>query len=331
MSHVHNSPFYFASGRPRTKAVTLFSGVGSSSLALDRLGYYVLPHDLMPEAVETLLANGFTEARCIDVREIDYSDPRYEGTEIVVGGPPCQPFSQAHEGDGQYDKRDMIPEFIRAVASLLPSIFVMEEVQTLTWAKHKDYLARVEDDLRALGYRVEHKILNAAKHGGAQARKRLFVVGVAEDIAQAIEEFGRTYSKAGLPVIAWPEERPGKTMGEALGWTRATAWVRNQQCPEPARIASDDPRLDWVFERPAPTVVGSFRPDVAASPGYRKAGDGPRQNQPGSVSTTLEERLILQDLPVDWKVCGSEAKQALQVGNSVPCDLITDLIDINIP
>lgn len=335
MSHVRNLSEY-VSGVKRARAITLFSGLGSSSLALDRLGYYVLPHDFMGEAVDTLQANGFTEARCIDVREIDYSDPRYEGVEVVAGGPPCQPFSQAHDGDGQYDPRDMIPEFIRAVAETLPSLFVMEEVQTLTWAKHKDYLAKVEDDLRALGYRVEHKVLNAAKHGAAQARKRLFVVGLREDHAQSWDETNERlrgiFNEADLaPAIKWPEEQQGPTMAEALGWTRCEAWLRNQQCPEPARVFSDDDRYTWVFERPAPTVVGSFRPDVAASPGYRKAGDGPRQNQPGSVSTTLEERLILQQMPADWIVRGSEAKQALQVGNSVPCDLFADLVDINIP
>lgn len=91
------------------------------------------------------------------------------------------------------------------------------------------------------------------------------------------------------------------------------------------------PILDWCYERPAMTVVGSFRPDVMAAPGYRKAGDGPRQNTLGSVVLTLEERLVLQDMPRDWIVRGSKAKQDLQVGNSVPCGLIRDLIDLNIP
>lgn len=82
--------------------------------------------------------------------------------------------------------------------------------------------------------------------------------------------------------------------------------------------------------RPSTTVVGSFRPEVQAAPGYRRAGDGPRQNSPGSVVTTLRERLILQDMPEDWVVCGSKSKQDLQVGNSVPCGLMRDIIDLNL-
>lgn len=297
------------------RAVTLFSGLGSSSLALRSLGFHVLAHDFMGDAVDSLHANGFTDARHIDVRQIDYSDPRYIGTEVVAGGPPCQPFSQSHDGDGRFDPRDMIPEFIRAVAELLPRLFVMEEVQTLTWKRHADYLEMVEDDLRALGYRVEHRVLNAADFGQPQARKRLFLVGVRVDIDRPIE---------------WPskDDYAPMTMAEALNWTEETCRKRNALAPEPARV--DDDRCLWPLHRASTTVVGSFRPEVQAAPGYRKAGDGPRQNTPGSVVTTLSERIALQGLPSDWIVRGSASKQALQVGNSVPMPLIRDILIENL-
>lgn len=304
-------------------AVTLFSGLGSSSKALRDLGYDVRPHDLMKEAVETLQANGFHRAVQVNVKDIDYST--YPETEILAGGPPCQPFSQAHKGDGQYDPRDMIPEFLRAVAELLPKIFVMEEVKTLAWAKHAAYLEKVEGDMRALGYRVEHRVLDASDYSIPQARKRLFVVGVREDIADS------WWTNHERDAILWPEthaEAFGEkkvTLADALGWDVGDAYEANQKCPKPGGDYS------WVFDRPGVTVVGSFRADVQAKPGWRKPGDGPRQNTPGSVSLTLEERLHLQDMPADWIVCGSTAKKDLQVGNSVPCGLIRDIIDINIP
>lgn len=325
-------------------AVTLFSGLGSSSLALRDLGYHVLPHDFMPEAVATLQSNGFRDARHVDVRDIDYSE--YPETEVLVGGPPCQPFSQAHAGDGQYDERDMIPEFLRAVAELTPKLFVMEEVQTLTWKRHAEYLSKVLDDARAIGYRVEARVLNAADFGIPQARKRLFMVGVREDVAQGRDEW-RKFASAlwpeswdkvdGWDPIYWPnaEEYTPMTMAEALGWTTDDCFRRNQAVPdERARIDPnhyDDTRHLWPMGRASTTVVGSFRPEVQAAPGYRKAGDGPRQSTKGSVVTTLEERLILQDMPTYWVVQGSKAKQDLQVGNSVPRGLIRDLLELNIP
>jgi len=323
----------------RPVAVTLFSGLGSSSKALRDLGYFVIPHDFMTEAVDTLRANGFCAAEKVDVRQIDYSS--YPEVDVLAGGPPCQPFSQSHDGEGRYDERDMIPEFLRAIAELLPKLFVMEEVQTLTWKRHADYLAMVEDHMRALGYRVEHRILNAADFGHAQARKRLFVVGVREDVAEERETSreirrpsGRTFYTVPTDAISWPDKHDYEpvTMAARLGWTQATCYVRNQQVPdERARVASSlDPSYAWPLHRASTTVVGSFRPEVQAAPGYRKAGDGPRQSTRGSVVTTLEERLALQDMPADWVVTGSQAKRDLQVGNSVPCGLIRDLIDLNI-
>jgi site-specific DNA-cytosine methylase len=86
----------------------------------------------------------------------------------------------------------------------------------------------------------------------------------------------------------------------------------------------------WPMARPAVTVVGSFAPEVMAAPGYRSTGDGPRQNAPGSVVTTLEERLILQQMPADWVVKGCKSKRDLQVGNSCPNGLVKALLAPNV-
>lgn len=305
------------------KAVTLFSGIGGSSKALRDLGFMVIAHDFAPDAVASLKANGFIAREC-DVREVDWSLPQYANVEILEGGPPCQPFSQSHQGDGRYDPRDMIPEFIRAVAELSPKVFVMEEVQTLTWAKHKDYLDRVLDDMRALGYVVEARVVNAADYFIPQNRKRLIVVGVRQDVADS----PMRRQVLGGP-IAWPEKSTTKrTMAEALGWDEFEANRRNAEVPDPRAHVEN---VTWPYERPAPTVVGSFRPEVAAAPGYRKAGDPPRQATPGSVVTTFEERLLLQDFPADWKCVGNKASRDLQIGNSVPVGMMREIIDINIP
>lgn len=311
------------------KAVTLFSGVGASSKVLRDLGYDVIAHDIMPEAALTLRANGFI-ARHIDVRAIDYSLNIYSDVEVLVGGPPCQPFSQAHDGDGEYDPRDMIPEFIRAVRELRPATFLMEEVKTLTWKKHRAYLDRVVADLETEGYTVEWKVVDSSDYGSGQARKRLFIVG-----RRHIAYSGRTERR--VP-ITWPSPCPDwarMTMAEALDWTKAECFYRNQQAPEPARVPEPDwhdenaPHL-WPLKRPSTTVVGSFRPEVQAAPGYRKAGDGPRQNTPGSVVTTLEERLVLQGLPRDWIVKGSKSSQDLQVGNSCPTQMLQAVLEANL-
>jgi site-specific DNA-cytosine methylase len=305
-------------------AVTLFSGVGGSSKALRDLGFEVYPYDFNEDAVASLGANGFDNAKHCDVRDIDWGVETCTilgPVKVLEGGPPCQPFSQSHDGDGHYDPRDMIPEFLRAIDGLQPELFVMEEVQTLTWKKHRAYFEMVLDHMRTLGYVVDWRILNAADYGIGQARKRLIVVGKRLDIAQRAPEAAGIY---------WPAKAPEfarVTMADALGWSGTTAINRNAAVPDARAHVGI---VDWPYERPAPTVVGSFRPEVAAAPGYRKAGDPPRQATPGSVVTTLEERLVLQDFPRDWKVVGSPASRDLQVGNSVPVGMMRRVIEVNL-
>lgn len=94
--------------------------------------------------------------------------------------------------------------------------------------------------------------------------------------------------------------------------------------PEDAAILQSYPvtavegDASWVFRRPSPTIVGSFRPDVVAAPGYRKPGDPPRQKTPGSVLIDADQAAVLQSFPWAFEFKGNRSKQFLQIGNAVP-------------
>jgi DNA (cytosine-5)-methyltransferase 1 len=101
-------------------------------------------------------------------------------------------------------------------------------------------------------------------------------------------------------------ENPAQTI---TGETGSFQWV-----PE----APNGGDTSWSERRPAPTIIGSYAPEIVAAPKYRKAGDGPRQNAPGSIRVTVEEAGILQSFPVDYPWQGTKGKQFEQVGNAVP-------------
>jgi DNA (cytosine-5)-methyltransferase 1 len=93
--------------------------------------------------------------------------------------------------------------------------------------------------------------------------------------------------------------------------------VFEERGPVPAIEGEQSDDITWPNNRPSPTIVGSFAPDVVAAPGYRRAGDPPRQKTPGSVRVTVEDAEVLQSYPpMVWK--GTKGKVFLQIGNAVP-------------
>lgn len=92
---------------------------------------------------------------------------------------------------------------------------------------------------------------------------------------------------------------------------------RSNYCAWEWRGEGPAPELpEWAFNRPSTTIVGSFKPEIVAAPGYRTTVS--RQNAPNSVRVTVEEAGVLQSFPVDYPWQGTKGKQFLQVGNAVP-------------
>ena len=120
----------------------------------------------------------------LDVRFLDGRD--YEGqVDLLVGGSPCQSFSSVGFQGGLEDARGtLFYEYARIIKEVKPKVFIYENVRGLTthdngktWAKIKDIF------MNTLHYRItEPQVLNASDFGIPQTRRRLFVVGIREDI-----------------------------------------------------------------------------------------------------------------------------------------------------
>ena len=148
------------------------------TIGLDAAGFEpVLAVERDEDACRTF-AGAFPSAHVTPrpVEEFDFR--RFEGVDLVAGGPPCQPFSSGGKGLAAEDERDMIPQFVRAVAEARPRAFLMENVSALFGSTHAGYLNRVKLRLAALGYHVASAVLNAAEHGVPQKRRRGFIVGM---------------------------------------------------------------------------------------------------------------------------------------------------------
>ena len=121
----------------------------------------------------------------LDIRFFDATDYATSGIDLLVGGSPCQAFSAVGAQYGLSDTRGtLFYEFARVVKETQPRVFIYENVRGLTthdnghtWEVMKSVF---ENDLN---YRItEPQILNASDYGIPQSRRRIFVVGIREDI-----------------------------------------------------------------------------------------------------------------------------------------------------
>jgi len=200
------------------ESIELFTGAGGLALGTHAAGFR---HKALVEwnadACATIRTNAATRAIPgisdwnvveADARSVDFE--RFAPVDLVAGGPSCQPFSIGGKHRGTDDDRNVIPEFVRAVRTLMPRAFVFENVRGLTrpafatyfayvvlelthpdvvrrkgesWTDHHGRLEKIHTAGKGGGlrYNVVHRVFNAADYGVPQVRHRVFVVGFRED------------------------------------------------------------------------------------------------------------------------------------------------------
>ena len=186
----------------RFEVVSLFAGGGGSSTGYRMAGGKVLAvNEFIPEAQKTYASNWETthifdcDVRKLTPEEIlaKINKKKYE-LDILDGSPPCSAFSTAgsrNKGWGKVKKysdsqqknvEDLFFEYIRILRGIMPKAFVAENVSGLAKGVAKGYLNEIIRELKASGYHVVCKVLNAKFLGVPQSRNRVIFVGVRNDI-----------------------------------------------------------------------------------------------------------------------------------------------------
>ncbi len=118
------------------------------------------------------------------------------GVNVLIGGPPCQGFSMANRNSwhGRNPNNQLVEVFLRFVDALAPQVFLMENVQGILWTPKGGTSVSVVDvlerRLRALGYLVFPKLLDAVWYGVPQHRTRFFLMGLHRDLGYESGSFG---------------------------------------------------------------------------------------------------------------------------------------------
>lgn len=315
-------------GRAWLRSIDLFCGAGGLTRGLQQAGIETVAALEFDRSICASFAATFPNVELIsaDIREASFHDWRGR-VEIVVGGPPCQPFSVAGRQLSSEDPRDCVPGFIRAVDECQPEAFVMENVPGLASPRHQHYLSAVMRQLGLLGYVVKPKVLNAADFGVPQFRKRLFLVGMR----------GRSF------VFPEPTHGPGRELahvsaGEALegvpydipNTAKVTYAKKPVLRPQPwdGMMVNGGGRPINLTEpsQTIPASAGGNRTHILDPDGvlveyhrYLMEGGTPLEGEVEGVRRlTVNESARLQSFPDEHVFTGKQSTRYRQVGNAVP-------------
>ena len=278
--------------------LNLFAGCGGLALGFEVQGFRSIGYEMKKAAVETYTRN--LSGDCNEVfLEIGMPDA---AADVIIGGPPCQPFSQIGYQRGKKDQRDGLPIFLDAVDRIRPKIAIIENVLG-TLYRNKDYFRSVVHELEErFGYEVEAKVLNSVHYGVPQRRQR--VVIVASTVGWRWPE----------PLVTAPI-----TVGTALGE------MASQEGPDSKYLTPNMDRYIAEYERRShcvtPRDLHLDRPSRTVT--CRNLGgatsDMLRLCMPSGKRRrlTVREGARLQGFPDWFEFAGSEYQQYEQIGNAV--------------
>jgi len=279
-------------------ALDLFSGCGGLSLGFESVGISTNGFDANQQAVKTYNNNLKGKAGFVKLN----LQNEYENCNILIAGPPCQPYSRAGKGLGQKDLRDGIPIVLDALQKTTPQVIIIENVVGLK--RNTIYFEDTISELKTLGYTVNYNILNAKNYGVPQNRERIFIIGVRNKRPFQFPEK--------LKFIV--------TAGQAIGFIRSSS-------PKETKILTnriDDyilkyekaskcktPR-DLHLNKPSRTITCRNLSGSTGDMMRIRLKNGSRR------TLSIKEAATLQSFPSWYKFSGSNQEVLKQIGNAVP-------------
>jgi DNA (cytosine-5)-methyltransferase 1 len=341
-----------AGRRNGLNCIDLFAGAGGFSLAAARAGFSVklaVEHD--KHACATYKHNFRRRGTELKEGDITLMSPRKlasdlfetgEYCDLLLGGPPCQGFSAHRLSDaGVEDPRNhLIHTYFDFVKAFNPSLFLMENVPGMLWARHADFLEEFYRKAKSSGYKVFNPVVvDARDHGLPQRRRRVFILGVKKSVD--------------CDGLSWP---PAPTHGSKVAREkdrRLKPWV---SC---ASVFRNVPREDEnaISMNPSPEMIEVFKKTPANGGSRKDSGrvlachqdhDGHKDvygridpRQPGPTMTTacinpsrgrfvhpqqhhgitVRQAARIQTFPDYFVFKGGLIAAGVQIGNAVPVQL----------
>ena len=170
--------------------IDLFCGCGGLSEGFKLAGFNIVGGiDFNQKAIDTYKKN-FKNATaiCADLMAFNEKDihtnfPNLNKVDVIIGGPPCQSWSEAGMMKGIEDARgQLFFDFIRMLKDKQPKFFVAENVSGMLSKRHEEAVNNIIKMFEDAGYNMHIKLLNANDYNVPQDRLRVFYIGFRKDL-----------------------------------------------------------------------------------------------------------------------------------------------------
>lgn len=281
------------------KTLDLFCGAGGLSLGFWACGFDVVGIDHSADAVSTY-SNNLGSAVCINLDE-ESSLPH---ADVIIAGPPCQPWSRAGKRLGDLDERDGLAVIMRAVREIHPAAVVIENVPDLARFREREYIDDFETKLSGLGYAVAEFVLNAADYGVPQNRRRIFITAIRGTKAlDPPPPWSETVTvQQAIPATCRSEAPDSQLVTDSM-----SSYIERYEQASGCRT----PR-DLHLDRPSRTLTVRNLIGATGDMMRLRLSDGRRR------TLTVKEAARLQSFPDWFRFRGSSRSQLEQIGNAVP-------------
>lgn len=290
------------------KIISLFSGAGGLDLGLIQAGNSVIwANDIDKDAVATYKLNIGSHIVCDDIKNVDISS--LPEADVVVGGFPCQGFSQANRLRTLEDNRNQLYRFFYDTIKIKqPKFFIAENVKGILSLGKGQAIRQIITDFEEAGYVTSVNLVNMADYGVPQTRQRVIIIGQRVDLGKTLK-------------FKFPQPTHAKK-GELPQWVSIKKAI--DHFPDPDK---DNDVLNHIYSaykveyrnftahrktdpnKPSPTILarGNGKGGVCAIPHYN-----------GKRRLTIRESATVQTFPEDFKFIGSMTSCYRQIGNAVP-------------
>jgi len=282
-------------GGPRT--LDLFAGCGGLGLGFEAVGFETMGFEMVKDYGATYNKN--LKGECF-IEQLNESTS-FPDVQVIIGGPPCQPFSVGGHQKGLEDSRDGFPIFISAIEKIQPDIFLFENVRGLMY-KNKWYLDQIVDQLSNLGYILEWQLLNAKHYGVPQNRERVIAVGHKGKFDWPEPMSYLVTAGQALGDMASQVPSDSKFLTESMD-TYVAKYEKASKCIRPR---------DLYLDKPARTLTCRNLAGATGDMHRIRLPDGRRRR------LRIREAARLQSFPDWFEFVGGEISQYNQIGNAVP-------------